>query len=501
VAGAAVAIVGLNVIVGRPAAPAGPADDAAIEAYVAGRLGDAGIPGGAVAIVRDGKVSDVRGFGVADTSGRPIGPTTPFVLGSVSKPITALAVMQLVESGRIALDAPITRYLPDFRVADPTAADKISVRDLLEQTSGLPTSAGELPLAAPVSSIDDQVRSLAAVQLTANPGASFTYSNANYEVLGELVERVSGESFGRYVQDHVFGPLGMTHAHVDLASARADGLTDAHRLWFGLPDDHTPLWRPDFLPAGWVIASPSDMAQLLVAELDGGRTSAGQVLSASGIAETQAGVAPMGGPDAGSYGLGWVDTKVGDVRVIAHAGSTTDMASAVMFAPDRGLGIVILFNGQSTLYELFRKPDSITLAAFQQLLGQAPTGTLTLFYPAFDLAALLLIAYTTWHFLTVVRRAHRGEPLVGRFIRSHRLAIAVAIWLNLVVPVAILTRLPDLLAAPWWILVRLDIGLVAFVFAILRLATGAALVVGVTYRWRQRVASATPALAEAAVLA
>src|SRR4051794_7347391 len=182
-----------------------PATDAEIADFVAGQFRDVGVPGGAVAIVRDGRVSTSTGFGVADSTGRPVTATTPFVIGSVSKPITATAVLQLVDAGRVDLDAPVRRYLPEFGLADPAASATITMRELLDQTSGIPTSAGERPLTGPVTDLEQQVRALATVSPSRRPGTAYAYSNANYLVLGLVIERVSGEPYARYVDEHVFG--------------------------------------------------------------------------------------------------------------------------------------------------------------------------------------------------------------------------------------------------------------------------------------------------------
>ena len=120
-----------------------PASDAEITAFIADQVRDTGIPGASLAIVRDGQVSTTAAFGTADSTGRPMTADTPFVIGSVSKPITATAVLQLVDAGKIELDAPVQRYLPDFALATPSAAAAITVRQLLDQTSGLPPAAGD----------------------------------------------------------------------------------------------------------------------------------------------------------------------------------------------------------------------------------------------------------------------------------------------------------------------------------------------------------------------
>jgi CubicO group peptidase (beta-lactamase class C family) len=120
---------------------------AVIDAYVTARMKDLHIPGIAIGIVKSNQIVHLKGFGVADPSGRPVNPQTPFRLASVSKTITALAIMQLVEAGEIKLDAPVQDYLPWFRVGDETTqshdeSSAITVQHLLYHTSGIPQSAG-----------------------------------------------------------------------------------------------------------------------------------------------------------------------------------------------------------------------------------------------------------------------------------------------------------------------------------------------------------------------
>jgi len=111
-------------------------DFAAIDAYVESQMRDLRIPGLALGIAKGDRIVHLKGFGVADPSGRAVTPQTPFHIASISKSFTALAVMQLVEAGALDLDAPVQRYLPAFRVADPDAAARITVRQLMTQTSG-----------------------------------------------------------------------------------------------------------------------------------------------------------------------------------------------------------------------------------------------------------------------------------------------------------------------------------------------------------------------------
>ena len=122
---------------------------AQIDAYVSTQMQMMRLPGLALGIVHGDQIVHLHGFGEADQSGRAVTAQTPFVIGSMTKSFTALAIMQLVEAGKVQLDVPVQRYLPWFRVADPTASSRITVRNLLNQTSGIPTSAGVAFLTEP----------------------------------------------------------------------------------------------------------------------------------------------------------------------------------------------------------------------------------------------------------------------------------------------------------------------------------------------------------------
>jgi CubicO group peptidase (beta-lactamase class C family) len=113
-----------------------------IDAYIQSRMQTANIPGLALGVVRDDRIVYLKGYGIAGPEGRAVTPQTPFIIGSLSKSFTALAVMQLVEAGQIDLDAPVTTYLPWFHTADPAASAQITVRNLLYQDSGLPVYEG-----------------------------------------------------------------------------------------------------------------------------------------------------------------------------------------------------------------------------------------------------------------------------------------------------------------------------------------------------------------------
>jgi CubicO group peptidase (beta-lactamase class C family) len=446
-----------------------PADDHAIEAYVDAQVADGGYPGASLAIIRGGHVTDLHSIGTADASGRPVGTETPFVIGSLSKSLTALAVLRLVDAGRVELDAPVTRYLPAFRTS-ATGATPITVRQLLDQTSGLPGSA--TGLSTPVSTLAGQIASLATVEPGSAPGTRYAYANANYVVLGGVIEAASGRSYADAMRSLVFGPLGMTHTTADPAAASALGLGDSHRIWFGIPTVHAPLLRPDLVPAGFIVSTAADVARPIEMLLAGGRIGDRAFLSRVGVAALTTGGPSTGVGDA-RYGMGWVVGSHNGHATVSHDGSTTDMAAFQGFDPSSGDGIVVLANAQAIPYELLGKIDMIAFGALDLMLGREPNGTLEKFYPLVDVALIVaLVVMLRGHLQLVHRvRGRRGSTAGGRF---RRLAgITFHGYLDLLVPLVLLLRAPDAFAAPWPVLLRTDIGLVLAVFIAVRLTGGA----------------------------
>jgi CubicO group peptidase (beta-lactamase class C family) len=177
-----------------------------------------------------------KGFGVADASGRLVRPQTPFSTGSTGKSFTALASMQLVDAGKFELDARVQTYLPWFRVADVSASEIITVRQLLNQVSGFPRSIGQEQLAntdLSDSAIENNVRALANVELIAAPGERYEYSNANYNALGMIIQAVTGQLYETYIQEHILETLDMQNIFTSKAEAQDGGLALGYQKWLG----------------------------------------------------------------------------------------------------------------------------------------------------------------------------------------------------------------------------------------------------------------------------
>jgi CubicO group peptidase (beta-lactamase class C family) len=182
-------------------------DFTAVDQYLNDCLQKNRVPGIAIAVVEGDKVTYLKGYGIADPSMRPVTPQTPFLLGSTSESFTALAVLQLVEQGKLDLDAPVRKYLPWFSMRDgaggKNASDRITLRQLLHHTSGIPNPTSEIALVHNnrlADALEKQVRSFSQAELAHPPGSGMEYANANYQIAGLIMQTVSGRSIEDFTE-------------------------------------------------------------------------------------------------------------------------------------------------------------------------------------------------------------------------------------------------------------------------------------------------------------
>src|SRR6266566_3931121 len=353
-------------------------DIASIDAYVSAQVQANHIPGVALGLVHNDQIVHLRGFGEASQSGRAVTPQTPFILASVSKSFTALAIMQLVEAGKVKLDAPVQRYLPWFRVADPVASARITLRHLLYHTSGIPSSACSTDQVT--MTLEQFVRSLGTVVLDRPVGSRYEYCSANYDVLGLIVQTVSGQSYATYVQQHIFAPLQMHDSFASEQEARHDGLAQGYRWLFGVPVpfDHYEAFA---VPAGFLVSSAEDMTHYLVAQMNGGRFGSATVLSPTGIATMHApAVALTEGVETGSYGMGWNNGTLAGIPAIWHDGAEPNVSTRLLIEPQTHWGAILLVNANNfiPLAGANSALTSLEAGVTRLLAGQAPQASLSL---------------------------------------------------------------------------------------------------------------------------
>ncbi|HEX5716142.1 MAG TPA: serine hydrolase domain-containing protein, partial [Thermoanaerobaculia bacterium] len=260
-------------------------------------------------------------------------PDTPFLLGSVTKTITALAIAQLADAGKLQFDDAVSKHLPGFALNAGDGGRTITLRQLLTHTSGLRQWSGHDRRAQREGRFDH-------IAPARPPGTRFEYSSLNYMILGKVVEAASGMPYGEYVRAHIFEPLDMGSSFTDLESAREKGLVRGHWYAYGLaiPGQETQQPEP-LVPAGFLISSARDLGHYLSMLLNEGRFRGRQVVSREALGEM------FRTWDGGATGAGMA-WGIGSTR-IGHAGSTPTFSARLALLPEARYGIVILTNVNS----------------------------------------------------------------------------------------------------------------------------------------------------------
>jgi CubicO group peptidase (beta-lactamase class C family) len=323
-----------------------------LQTDLAARASARGVPGAAIAVVADGKILDAA-TGVLSTA-TAVEATTDsvFQIGSITKVWTATLVMQLVDDGLIALDEPLRTYLPEFTIADETAASAITIRQLLSHRAGFEgdiltdTGRGDDAIALYVDTLAD-------VAQIFPPGTYFSYNNAAYILLGRLVERLRDTTWDQAVLDRIATPLGLERVSPSPYEAILHRAAVGH---VGPGDDGVevpaPVWAlaRSNAPAGSMLAMTArDLATFALMHLTGGSVGGdgAAVLSPESLRAMQrseVALPTLAGMGV-AWGLGWEIYAEGDSRIIGHDGNTIGQASFLRLVPDAGVAITLLTNG------------------------------------------------------------------------------------------------------------------------------------------------------------
>lgn len=313
----------------------------AIEKAVASFMSANNAPGLSAAVVLEGELRWSEGFGMADLeNSSPATSSTLFRLGSVSKPISATAVLQLWERGKLDLDAPVQKYCPEF----PQKEWPITTRQLLGHLGGIrhyrPDGKGDVPedSARHFSSMQESLQLFANDPLVAKPGTKFNYSTYGYTVIGCALEGAGSEKFVEYLHKNVFDPAGMDQTRDD------DFFTVIpHRTrWYhkdksGIVRNAGVLDSSYKIPGGGIISSADDMAKFEAAILGD------KLLKRSTRDLMWASLKTTDGKETG-YGLGWGIMDRFGLHILAHTGGQQGTSTAFAVVPGRNAGVVVLCN-------------------------------------------------------------------------------------------------------------------------------------------------------------
>jgi CubicO group peptidase (beta-lactamase class C family) len=307
------------------------------------------LPSIGLAVVRDGK-SYARGYGYADVARRvPADADTGYYNGSNTKAYTAVVCATLAQEGRLDLDAPVSRYLPELDFPDPTDDAQITLRRLLSHTSGLDNF--PVVFRTAFSGEHTPAELIRVLKLTKPGPGGFRYDNLGYVIASLVIERVTGRKWQDVLDQKLFEPLGMHRTTAYMSEAR--------RKRMASPYDMTNTGEMGFLPFGWkddsmmhaaggIVTTPKDLARFMEASVTQGKIGSRQVIPAAAFAETHRQQTPAKRDsflfDGTGYGFGWYQSDLHGETLIYHGGGFEGWRSVLSFLPERKIAVGAMTN-------------------------------------------------------------------------------------------------------------------------------------------------------------
>ncbi|MFN8493413.1 MAG: serine hydrolase domain-containing protein [Caldilineaceae bacterium] len=335
-----------------------------IEKLAEAKMKDLHVPGMAVGIVQEQKLVYSQGFGVMNVdTHQAVTPQTVFSMASVSKAFAGVAIMQLVEAGKLNIDEPMTAYVPYFRLADERYK-AIKIRHLLAHTSGLPALDDKDFFAEwdtpeyDEGAAERYVRSLSTLKLASTPGETFSYSDMGYDIMADLIAKVSGEIFENYIQKHIFTPLGMKHSTFLVKEVAPAQLSASHIL------DKTGqkvIVNPQFpydrkhAPSSCLHSNVEDMSRWIIAHLNGGELDGQRMLNAASHQTLWTMLAKTGYGDIfQGYGWGWFFGEMDGQQTVSSIGAQPGVqTTAGLIVPEKAQAVIALGNYLNSSQESF----------------------------------------------------------------------------------------------------------------------------------------------------
>ena len=402
------------------------------------------IPGMTVVIVNSEDILFSNSYGICENE------DVPYIIGSLSKSVTAVGIMQLVEEGKVSLDDAVSTYLPNVN-----RGDDITIQHLLNHTSGFDTY--QKPHSATIT----------------NPIGIYQYANVNYCLLGDIIEVVSGMNYEQYVEDNVFAPLSMIRSNANLEKAEVSGLITGFRNYFGIPIpgaiNHPNEHSWSRMPAGYISSSGTDMARYLQMYLKDGEGVLSKE-SIDAIFHESAIIAQT----TNRYGFGWKIETNGDDLIYSHDGLVENYLSDMMLLPAKDLGIIMLVNTNDYLVAN-NAMGQVTDGILRLLVGEEAEipseSQYVICHSIIDGGYLLLFTLAIWILIRFIRQSRHPVEF-----NTNRRQILFLVIIHLCLPVLLLCSTRLFAGTPLWVVRDYvpDLYLVVMVVSGLLMATGIA---------------------------
>lgn len=326
--------------------------DTQIEEKVLDLMDRGDIPGLSIVVIRPDRPDIIKGYGVADKdSNTPVDGNTLFEIGSCAKAFTALAVLRLESEGSVFLDAPVSRYLPEFyAVYEGERNESITVRHLLRHTSGIPWNAMKyIDRGSDAGALLRTVQNLHGIELESFPGSSFQYSTVNYDIAGAIIEKASGLKYADYMHKFIFTPLGLTSTRVlqpgtEPVNSDTSLKASGHKIGFFSARRYDTDVLPGNAPAGYIVSNAKDTARWLKLQMAAEPSPLAPVIAKSHERDKTVSPDLM---SISSYAYGW-SVALNGSGGIYHGGDNPNFTVFFMFQPERQTAVAVLANSDST---------------------------------------------------------------------------------------------------------------------------------------------------------
>ena len=318
-----------------------------LEHDIQSRMQDAHVPGLALCTLKDCEILYANGFGVMSVeSGQPVTPETIFRIGSTTKPLTGTAAMRLVEQGKLDLDAPMTHYVEWLTFSEPGVAECVTLRMLLSHTSGLSNEAEPFGSRDP-QGLEMYMRyQLPHLPMFAPPGRVYSYSNPGLNLVGYILESVTGKHYADLMHELVFEPLSMTRSTFDPLVAMTYPVAQSHDL----SHDGTLTVRHRFAdnvahyPSGFAMSTVLDLANFAIMQMSEGMFQGQRILSPELVSMMQMPQVQLQTVDATGYGLTLASHSYKGIHTVGHDGGITAFVCKFFLVPESGVAVIMLMN-------------------------------------------------------------------------------------------------------------------------------------------------------------
>lgn len=336
-----------------------------IDSFLQLHVNSSNIPGIAIAITRGDRIIYKKGFGVTDIwSGKPLQPFHNFHIASISKTFAATAVMQLAEKGKIDINNPLFTYLPYFRMKDDRYRI-ITIKQLLNHTSGMP-DVDDYEWGKNVvdeGAAERFTKTLLDSQLISDPGKEFHYSNIAFDIMADLVAKISGKTFEGYVKDNILLPLGMRKSSFFYPETDTSIRTKPHT---GNPSLVSPVYPYNRMhaPSSTLNTSAEELAHWAIANLNDGKFKGKSILQPATLKQMMTPTFLSNKERGVSIGLSWFSYLYRGLIQIEHGGGDLGYRSMLNLIPEKKLGIVILCNHEDVkIFDMRNRIRDILLDA------------------------------------------------------------------------------------------------------------------------------------------